>query len=131
MREDLSRRSRYLEVSPKKWFTLPKGLSGSSAPGNLSEASTTDAEQFTGVAEPERDGQGTSSDRKMEELMRKVQVLEHQISLLTVGALRNAQSAEPGTFEDICGRGVRSEICIPPSPTEPSASEPKAQKVVD
>ena len=44
----------------------------------------------------------------MEELTRKVQALEHQISLLTMGALRNAQSAEPGTFEDICGRGVRT-----------------------
>jgi len=129
MREDLSRRSRYLEVSPRKWWTLPKGLSGSSAPGGLSEASTagTDAEQSTAGAEGEREA---GSDRKMEELMRKVQALEHQISLLTVGALRNAQSAEPGTFEDICGRGVRSEICIPPSPTEPSASEPKAHKVV-
>ena len=118
MRQDLSRRSRYLEVKKTVWWSLGRNDSSSSNPG-LSEASTDapEGESVEGVEGPQA-GEGARGDGgdRLEELTRKVQALEAQISLLTVGALRNSQAGDPNTFEDICGRGLRTKACIPPEP---------------
>jgi len=114
MRDDLSRRSRYFDkLKRQKWWSFSRAAAPTPHGAGLSEAST-DASDGA-LAETVGGTAGGGDGDRVEELSRKVQALEAQLSLLTVGMLRNQQSAGPGTFEDICGTGLRTEACLPES----------------
>lgn len=102
MRADLSRRNRHLDsVVPKKWRSPTKSYMDVTASENSSSSEVFPAPQPHPLNANEKDVHGDKAT--IQKLAKKVEDLEHKISLLTVGMLRDRSK----TTEDICGTGNR------------------------
>eukprot|EP00435_Cladocopium_sp_Y103_P066120 s165_g28.t1 len=105
MRADLSRRTRNLDsVMPKKWRSPSKSYMDVTASETSSSSEVFPVPHPVNVANDQKDVPSDRGDKAMiQKLAKKVEDLEHKISLLTVGMLRDRSK----TTEDICGTGNR------------------------
>jgi len=125
MRADLSRRSRHLDsVVPKKWRSPTKSYMDVTASETSSSSEVFPVPHHVNVANDQKDAHG-GDKATIQKLVKKVEDLEHKISLLTVGMLRDRSK----TTEDICGTGDRfshraeSEEASPVAPVRTTKSD--------